>query len=209
MNSLVLLISSLLCAYQCAPVVSDDSTETTTATEDTTLSTGPVDFDAFDADLDDVYKSLAKIKSKASKLEMIGPKIQDAMLHLAGSEEDVAKTLQAKYQQILPLLQQLKIDESVTQKSAANRRRRDVTPEATAAEPTVSETSSTDSGNTEFTTESITVSTAVSDAGNTEFTTESVTVSTAVSDVSVNADIADSSANVTSSPSTSVPSTST
>lgn len=190
MNSLVLLISSLLCAYQCAPVVSDDSTETTTATEDTTLSTGPVDFDAFDADLDDVYKSLAKIKSKASKLEMIGPKIQDAMLHLAGSEEDVAKTLQAKYQQILPLLQQLKIDESVTQKSAANRRRRDVTPEATAAEPTVSETSSTDSGNTEF-------------------TTESVTVSTAVSDVSVNADIADSSANVTSSPSTSVPSTST
>lgn len=182
MNTL-LLISSLLCACQCAPAASDDSAETTTATGDTSVSTGPIDFDAFDADMDDIYKNLAQIKSKASKLELIGPKIQDAMLHLAGDEEDNAKKLQAKYEQILPLLKQLKIDDTITQKSAAaNRRRRNVTPDLTASESTIAETGSTDTGNTE--------------PVNSDFTTESVTSAASTADVTVNAD---SSANVTSS----------
>lgn len=159
MNTLALL--SLICVYQCAPVLMDDSAETTTTTDTTTASgettaaTGPVDFDAFDADLDDVYKSIAKIKSKASKLELIGPKIQSAMLHLAGDEQDIAKNLQAKYAQILPLLQKIKTDDSsATQKAAAaNRRRRDATTDSGVTESTNTETTSSD-----FTTESSTAS---------------------------------------------------
>lgn len=131
MNALVLI--SLICVFQFVPSFCDDSAQTTTSADDTTtvVSVSPgsvVDFNEFDADLDDVYKSIAQIKSKASKLELIGPKIQSAMLHLEGDEEDVAHKLQAKYQQILPLLQKLKSDDSQTknQAQAANRRRRDV-----------------------------------------------------------------------------------
>uniref|UniRef100_A0A8D8S378 Uncharacterized protein n=2 Tax=Cacopsylla melanoneura TaxID=428564 RepID=A0A8D8S378_9HEMI len=178
MNPLVLI--SLLCVFQC--VRSDDTTsaETTTTsgeTADTTLSTGPVDLDAFDADLNSVYESIAKIKSKASKLEMIGPKIQDAMRHLEGDEEDVAKNLQAKYQQILPLLQKLKLDDSQKTQKAANRRRRkrfvsvdfSSTVASTNTETGNTETTNAETGNTE------TTLTGSTDAVSDTITTDTVT----------------------------------
>lgn len=196
MNTLV-LISSLLCAYHYVLAVSDDSTETTTAKVDITLSTGPVDLDttvilgpnvvgAFYVEMDTLNKSLGTIKTKASQLELIQPKIHDAVVHIFEEEKDVASNLQN-------VLQQLTINNSVTKKSVAIRRRRNVTPDASVTEPTVAKTSSSDAGNT--------------GTGITEFSTESVTVTTA--DVTLNADFSANEPNVTSASSTAAPSTST
>ncbi|KAL1455604.1 hypothetical protein WDU94_009688 [Cyamophila willieti] len=210
------VLISLLCAFLC--VRSDDTTsaETTTPsgdTADTTLSTGPVDLDAFDADLNSVYESIAKIKSKASKLEMIGPKIQDAMLHLEGDEEDVAKNLQAKYQQILPLLQKLKTDDSQKTQKAANRRRRkrfvSVDFSSTAAstntetgntETTNAETSNTETGNTETTPTGSTDAVSTTDAVTTGSPADATADSSATT---VNADSSSTATSSTTAPSSS------
>lgn len=124
----VLLLTIIICASQIVPGRFDDSGETTAtqAAGDESSTQGPVDFDQFDSDLKDIYKSIAKIKSKATKLEVIGPKIQNAMLHLEGDEEQVAKDLQAKYEQLVPFLQKLPDTGDQQKAEQAARKRRDV-----------------------------------------------------------------------------------